>query len=64
MLWTTLRNPHRTVHNSGVLVPARRAMWTTVDNRRTTPTVPTRENDTFSAMHRPYNNNEKNNASS
>ena len=64
MLWTTPRNPHPVVHNSAVPVPACRFMWTTVENRRTTRTVPTSQNERFPQVHNPYYNNEKNNASS
>ena len=64
MLWTTPRNPHPAVHNSVVLAPACRAMWKTVENRRTTQTVPTRGNERFPQVHNPYYNNKKNNASS
>jgi len=64
MLWKTSQNPHATVYNSAIAGPAWRAMWTTVDNRRTTPTVPTRQNEGFPQVHNPYYNNKKNTASS
>ena len=64
MLWTAPRNPHPIVHNCGVLAPTCHAMWTTVENQPTTPTVLTRENERFPQVHNPYYNNEKNNASS
>ena len=64
MLWTTAQNPHLAVHNSRLIADVRRSMWTTVDNRRTTPTVLIRENEGSPQVHNPYYNNKKNNASS
>jgi hypothetical protein len=63
MLWMTMQNPHPSVDNSGEPSTTCGLVWTTVDNQRTTPTVPTRENSGFPQVHNPYNYNEKNNAS-
>ena len=64
MLWTEARNPHLTVDNWGGPTSAWVRVWTTVENRRTSPTLPTCENTGFPQVHNPYNDNKKNSASS
>jgi len=64
MLWREARNPHPVVENWGGPTAAWRRVWTTVDNPRTSGTLPTRENTGFPQLHNPYNDYKKNIASS